>query len=142
MLPPDPENPPTGAAALGQWIPEGHYKAWKCEPAAHDGRSPSPHGKNRICSNASLSGAGPGEYPVNSAAVKELYDAAGTTVTGHAVARHVKAGAGADSWYWYEKIGSSVVADGTAVSGCSGCHSAAGSDAQHSGHDFIYTQIK
>ena len=46
----------------------------------------SPHGKQRICSNAILSGhATQDESPVDSSAVKELYDAAGTAIIGYAV---------------------------------------------------------
>ncbi len=138
----DPEVPPMGASAMGSWLAEGHYLKWKCEAAAHDARPQSPHSRNRICSNAKLSGAGAGEYPVDSASVKELFSGTATAPTGYAVARHHQAGTTGDSWYWYEKLGASVVADGTNVSGCAGCHQAAGSDAQHTGHDFIYTQVR
>jgi hypothetical protein len=123
------------------------YKQWKCEPEAHDGRSPSPHGKNRVCSNARLSAAGAGEYPVDAASVKELFAADGVTVSGYGVARHVKSGSTGDTWYWYERTASGVVADGTGEAGspktvCVACHAGAGSDAMHSGHDFVYTQVQ
>lgn len=66
------------------------------------------------------------------------------------------AGAAGDTWYWYERVplnspaphdGKGVVADGTGGSGPAkdifvGCHQGARSDAQHSGHDFVYTQVK
>jgi len=141
--------PATGADAdVKAWIAKGEYKkgAWKCETAVHDARPSSPHGKNLICSNATLSAHGAGEYPVGSAAVKELYDQAGTNVIGHATYRKVNAGGG-ESWIWYEDLNGSVVANGpgdkgTAKSVCVGCHMAAGSDANHSGHDFVYTQVK
>ncbi len=153
----DPQNPPTtGRAAIEAWLAAGVYKQWKCEPASHDARSPSPHGKNRICSNAKLSAAGTGEYPVDSAGVKELLDTDGTTLIGYAVYRHVSGGAGGDSWYWYERVpanhpaphdANGVVADGLGGAGpprdiCVGCHQGAGSDAMHSGHDMVYTQVR
>src|SRR4051812_36675170 len=73
--------PPTSSAAdIDAWIAEGHYKEWACEDKEHEARSPSPHGFNRICSNDVLSAAGDGEYPVDSAGVKELWDAAGGKV--------------------------------------------------------------
>ncbi len=70
--------------------------------------------------------------------------------------RHIKAGTTGDTWFWYEKVpldsaaphdAKGVVAFGDGSSGpakdiCVGCHAAAGSDAMHSGHDFVYTQVK
>ena len=144
--PPDPQLPPTSSAnELTAWADAEVYKQWACESAPHDARSPSPHGRNRICSNAKLSAHGAGEYPVGSATVKELFDGSGK-LTGRAIAVKLKAGAG-EAWYWYEKLGSSVVVSGLGDSGdaktvCVGCHAGAGSDAQHSGHDLIYTQVK
>jgi hypothetical protein len=139
--------PATGSDAdVKAWIAGGEYKKgnWKCEPAPHAARSPSPHGTTQICSNATLSAHGTGEFPVGSAAVKELYK--GNNVIGHAMYRKLSAGAG-ESWYWYEDMNGSVVANntgdsGTAKSVCVGCHSATGSDTMHSGHDFVYTQVK
>ena len=143
----DPQRPPAGEKDVEAWLANGLYKKWKCEGAAHDSRSPSPHKKNRICSNDALSAATGGEYPVDAAAVKELYDTAGATITGYAVYRHVKAGTTGDTWYWYERTDTGKVADGTGGDGapkniCVACHQAAGSDGNHSGHDFVYTQVK
>lgn len=149
------QTPPTGYTALEAWISEGHYLAWACEPAAHENRSPSPHGFNRICSNDLLSAHGTGEYPVGAASVKELYADDATTIVGYAVALHGTAGTEGGDWYWYERVpldhpaphdSNGVVADGTGEAGpamqiCVGCHVAAGLDADHSGHDFIYTQV-
>jgi hypothetical protein len=136
----DPQTPPTGAEAdIVAWIAKGDYKAWKSEPAVHDGRPISPHGKNRIFSNAKLSANGPGDYPVGSASVKELYDGAGA-LSGHAIGLKTKA-TGTDAWYWFEKVGTAVYANAQGAPGCNGCHSAAGSDVAHSGHDFVYTQV-
>ncbi|HEY0137209.1 MAG TPA: hypothetical protein VGB85_24165 [Nannocystis sp.] len=151
--------PPTaGHDAIQAWLMAGHYKSWKCETGVQDPISISPHGKQRICSNPILSAHTEAtEYPVDSAAVKELYDEAGTTIVGYAVYRHIKAGTGGDSWYWYEQLPldhpampdpeTGVIADGPGDSGnslkiCVGCHQATGSDAMHPGHDFVYEQIK
>lgn len=151
------QNPPEGAAAVESWLKGGAYLQWHCESAPHMARSPSPHGYNRICSNDLLSQAGAGEYPVGAAAVKELYDDGGKNIVGYAVERHRTAGKTGDTWYWYERVPltsaaphdsvTGVVADATGVSGpakdiCVGCHQAAGSDAGHSGHDFVYTQVR
>lgn len=139
--------PATGADAdVAAWLAKGDYKtgSWKCEPAPHAARSPSPHGTNLICSNATLSGHGAGEFPVGSAGVKELYE--GDKIIGRAMYRKLAVG-GAEAWYWYEDMNGQVVANdlgsaGGAKSICVGCHAAAGSDADHSGHDFVYTQVK
>jgi cytochrome c553 len=151
--------PATGSNDVTKaWLEKGYYKKWKCEEASHDARSPSPHGKNRICSNDLSAASGAGEYPVGAANVKELYDDAGASVIGYAIETHVKAGADPDSWYWYEfnpAVGAppkdgvtGLVANGLATDAkgpeatiCVGCHSAAGKDKDHFGHDFVYTQV-
>lgn len=137
----DAQTPPAGEKQIDPWLAGGMYKAWACESGPQDPRPNGVHGKNRVCSNSLMSKHGAGEYPVGAAAVKELFDGQGN-VTGYAVSLHFKAGKGADTWYWYERTGSRVVADGVGVGVCTGCHSAAGSDAQHQGHDFVYVQVK
>src|SRR5262245_32929758 len=69
------QTPPQGGSALEAWLAGGDYKKWKCESAAHEARSPSPHMINRICSNAVLSAdaGGTGTWKKGAAAVKELY---------------------------------------------------------------------
>jgi hypothetical protein len=161
------QTPPTNGAAVRAWLEAGSYKTWHCEPAPHASRSPSPHNMNRICAN-DLSSAyaaadgGAGERPEGTAAVKELYDATGTTIRGYAV--YLKAAAtssGGASWYWYEsdptvpasiRDSMDVIADGFGGSGggpngiCVSCHSAAGSNAAHTptpgSSDFVYTQVQ
>lgn len=146
----DPQTPPTGKAeAIDAWLKAGNYKGagWACEPAPHAARSPSPHGQNRICSNAKGSAHGAGEYPIGAAHVKEIYDSAGANIVGFAIEHKVAAGKG-EAWYWFERTDADgVVANGLGVAGteksvCVGCHAGAGSDAAHSGHDFVYTQVK
>lgn len=150
------QTPPTGYTALEAWIAEGHYLDWTCEAAVHDPVSPSPHTKNRICSNDLLSAHTTGEYPVGAASVKELVADDGVTIVGYAVALHTTAGTDGGDWYWYERVpldhpaphdANGVVADGTGEAGpamaiCVSCHAAAGVDAAHPGHDFVYTQVQ
>ncbi len=142
----DPQTPPTtGKADVEAWLGKGFYKSWHCEGAPHAARSPSPHGSNRICSNNLTSVAGAGEYPIGAASVKELLDQS-NAITGYAVYLKTAKGGG-ESFYWYERTGADVVGDGLGTSGppktvCVGCHTGAGSDANHSGHDFVYTQVK
>ena len=153
----DSQTPPEGNDALTAWLAAGSYLDWHCEAAAHDARSPSPHGQNRICSNDLLSTyTAEAEYPVGSAAVKELWDDTDTSIVGYAVYRHMTAGGDGVDWYWYEIVPSDstaphdangIVADGLGDTGpantiCVACHSAAGSDSSHSGHDYVYTQVE
>ncbi len=149
--------PVTGHDDIQAWLKAGHYKKWRCETGVQEPIMISPHGKQRICSNAILSAhTEMTEYPVDSAAVKELYDDAGAEIIGYAVYRHIKAGTDGGSWYWYEQVpadhpaphdADGVVADGPGDAGpskdiCVACHQATGIDADHPGHDFVYEQIK
>lgn len=128
------QTPPMGRAALEAWLARGDYKQWRCEPAPHPTRPPGAHGENRICSNDLLSGsAGPGEFPVGSASVKELFS--NGQLRGYAVGLRVSAGAGGSHWYWYERAGQTIYADGIDVPLCSGCHAGAP-------RDFVFTQVK
>jgi len=135
------QTPPQGRAALEPWLAEGHYRAWKCEPGISPPRPNGAHGRTRICSNDLASSHGSGEYAIGAAAVKELYSS-GDAISGYAVSHKLAAGTSGAAWYWYERIGSSIVADGVNVGLCSGCHSLAGKDASHQGHDFVYVQAR
>lgn len=139
--PGDAQTPPAGESALDTWLATGAYKAWACESGPMSPRPNGAHARNRVCSNDLARANSGGEYAVGAASVKELYDS-GTQVIGYAVSRHLKSGPSADTWYWYEKLGGHVNADGIAVPGCTGCHSAAGTDANHQGHDYVYFQVK
>lgn len=134
------QTPPQGQAAMQAWIAEGHYKTWRCETAISSPRPNGAHGRNRVCTNDVLSATTAGANPVGSASVKEIYGA-GDTPTGHAVSLKVAAGATGASWYWYERLGTSVVADGINVGSCAGCHASAG-QAGRMGRDFVYIQAK
>ncbi len=153
----DEQTPPTsGHVDIQAWLAEGHYESWTCESELHPFTvGVSPHGMQRICSNALMSAHGEGEYPPGASSVKELYGDDGVRY-GYAVSLHVEAGAGGDSWYWYEQVSADhpaphdergVVADGRGDAGpaksiCVGCHMAAGTDADHPGHDMVYAQIR
>ena len=158
----DAQTPPsTGADDIEAWLAKGDYKSWACETVDHPQMKVSPHGQNRVCSNAlsaGFKGSVGDERPIGSASVKELYDDASKLVgyaTGLKVASTSDAGA---NWYWYERVPldsaaphdeQGVVADGlggtgTAKSICVGCHAGAGSDAMHAvtaSSDFIYLQV-
>ena len=129
----DAQLPPQGHGALVAWLGAGHYKAWACEPAPHAARPPGAHGQNRICSNAMLSATTDGSYPVGAASVKELYR--NGALAGYAVGVKIAAPAAGTSWYWYEAVGSSVIADGVNVSLCSGCHA-------NAPRDHIFTRVE
>lgn len=152
------QTPPQGETAVKAWLATGAYKSWKCQPAEHVAVAPSPHSYNRICSNDVLAAGSP-PFAVGAAAVKELYSdsaANGGKVFGYAVYLKTAADDATNSganWYWYEDNPTldpdgGVVADGLGTSGnpktvCVGCHSLAGSDANHMGAgDFVYTQVK
>jgi hypothetical protein len=161
----DAQTPAMGHEAVTAWLAGGAYKQWHCEPSVHAARSPSPHGFNRICSNDVLSAdaTATGNWPMGSAAVKELYAAeTDTTPVGYAVYLKTQADSAAGAnWYWYEIVpldstaaphdSRGVVADGLGTTGtpakdiCVGCHAAAGSDGPHTpsvgGRDQVYTPI-
>ena len=129
----DEQSPPATHAELVPWLAEGHYLAWACEPEAHPARPPGAHGTNRICSNDLLSQSASGQFPVGAASVKELVR--GGEIEGFAVMRRITGDAAANAWYWYEAVGSSVIADGRSPGICTGCHGGAP-------RDFIFTRVE
>lgn len=118
------ELPPTQGAALEQWLAEGSYTSWAAESGPHP--SAGPHGGDvRTFVNASLFAsltAGAQSHDVGAAVVKELFD--GDAVEGWAVMVKVASDEGGDGWYWYERVGNNIYADGLGDSLCVGCHSA------------------
>ena len=112
--------------ALQQWLTDGNYKSWACEAASHGPTLGSPHGTVRICSNSLLSTATSGSYPVGAATVKELFS--GGAINGYALGVKVAAGEGANTWHWYERIGSSLVVNSVGAGICEGCHRNASRD--------------
>lgn len=133
--------PTTGAADIERWLATGAYRAWRCEAERHAARPGSAHSANRICTNERLSASeGAGEFPVGSAAVKELFNNAGA-LTGYAVSVRVREGGGGAGWYWYERLAPGrVVADSTGERGgartiCVSCHDGAP-------RDQVYTVVR
>ncbi len=146
----DAQTPPQGTdAVIRAWLTAGSYKGagWKCEPAVHANRSPSPHGMNKICNNTKLTASvAPGLYEFGAASVKELYMSDGTTIAGYATTlKLVDGDSDGSRWYFYEEMAGTVIANGKGTADnsdlCAGCHAGAGSDAGHSGRDFVYTQV-
>jgi len=146
--------PPTSNGGdVEAWLATASYKAWTCETASHPQIKVSPHGKNRICSNALITGftgAVGDERPKGSAAVKELYNDSDALV-GYAVSVKLedKSNGGAN-WYWYERTPSGVAADGKGDTGgaksiCVSCHTAAGVDNDmhfvNESSDYVYDVI-
>ncbi|NOT86447.1 MAG: hypothetical protein HOP02_17070 [Methylococcaceae bacterium] len=111
--------PPTGAAALEQWLAKGSYKSWHCEASVHAGATGSPHGTVRICTNPTLATAKAAPYPAGSAGVKELYTDG--KLSGFSVYVKTKEGEGKGNWYWYQK----GMADSIDAEACEGCHAKA-----------------
>jgi hypothetical protein len=130
----DAQTPATGALAnIDAWLVKEEFARWKCEPKATGASRDDAHGANRVCSNNLMSASANGDFPVGAANVKELFDSNGVR-KGFAFAVKVKAGRAEDTWYWYEKIGSRIVANGVSDSTCTGCHS-------KSPRDYVYVRV-
>lgn len=133
------EIPPLDPRAMQAWLDAGHYKSWSCEDAPNmktDGAAAiHVHGVTRVCNNPRLAASvADHEFPSGVASVKEEYS--GSKLMGHVVSLKVAAKSGSgDGWYWYAGASSA----GFGLTGCTGCHSAAGSDADHPGAgDYVY----
>lgn len=120
------ELPPTDSAALlEQWLMDGAYKSWPVESQIHP--SDGPHGGNvrtyvNTALEQSLAGAA-AMHPQGAATVKELYGDGDDAITGYAVmVKLAPDSAGGDGWYWYERLGGTVFADGAGVGLCTACH--------------------
>lgn len=116
---------PAEAAEVIALLEDGGYDSWSAEPAVHEARGSSPHGNVRVFINEALEGsleAGNDTHPVGAAAIKELYDEAGEELVGFAVEVKVTEGSTGDDWYWYMEAGGEVMAEGTGVELCVGCH--------------------
>lgn len=133
-----PGQVPVGGSRLFGWLKAGSYKAFARESAVH--LSIGPHGSVRVYLNPTLEAslkASRETHPVNSAAVKEIYESDKTTLKGWAVSVKFQAdSADGNGWYWYEVLsvtdGQSPVADGRGLSGCANCHG--------SGKDYLITR--
>jgi hypothetical protein len=143
-------EPPTGSASeMAEWIRGGTYLGWACEDAPHAPRAPSPHPRNRICSNPALSAAAnDAALPVGVATVKEIFNATGDEPVAYAVIVKVAEGGAADpaAYYYFEgDLTSAPAAEGTGDSGgvaqtvCYECHSH-GPDAD--GREQLFTIVR
>ncbi len=117
--------PPLPGDALLPWLQDNRYAGWAAESGVHPSAGPHGGGVRTFVNDALFDSlaAGDATHPEGAAVVKELYD--GGTLDGWAVMLKVTPGTGGASWYWYEIIGASVVADDTDVGLCVGCHSSA-----------------
>jgi hypothetical protein len=127
-------RPPQGQPELEAWLAQGVYlqPPWHCETTIVGPRLNGAHGRNRTCTNDILLGADSVPYPPGAASVKEMFDAQ-SRPNGYAVSLKIGAGAADETWYWYERPGSSAtsrpVADGVAVDICGkACHADAPRD--------------
>ncbi len=133
------QNPPEGDAALQAWLADELYLDWTCQPSVGPGADSSIHGRRRICHNDVLAAALDGEpLPVGSAVVKELYND-NDERQGTAVLKKVAEGSTGASWYWYERIGVVVTADGKDAAACTVCHAFAEDEG---GREMIYVDVE
>jgi hypothetical protein len=139
----DPQRPPAETKQVEAWLARGFYKDWRCEdePTAKADGAPAIHahgGKSLVCTNALLvrtEREGDEEYPEGVASVKEILDADGKVTLTAVAVKIAEWSDGGEGWYWYEGARYS----GVGISTCAGCHSAAGTDADHPGPgDFVY----
>lgn len=150
--------PPEGAAALKPWLEAKSYAAWDCQPQSHPPLPISPHLFSRVCVTTQARGRAVGRgdagspFPNGAAAVKELLGADGKTPSGYAVTLKIaEDSADGAGWYYYEEAKaidpSGPIADGRGDDAkiretCANCHSAAGKDESHPGHDFMYSIVE
>jgi hypothetical protein len=141
----DPQVPPSSAERMAEWLEafesNGWEKDWVCEADFTEKVGGDPdihvHGANRVCNNQALAAATlevDAELPAGVAALKFVE---------RGIYVEVKLSAASDGgrgWFWYAPGGE---ISGTGLAGCTGCHSAAGADADHPGlGDYVYFQVK
>lgn len=141
----EPQVPPGGAADMAVWLDafeaNDWIAQWVCEEDFSDKTDGAAeihvHGANRVCNNQALAAASldeASELPVGAAALKFVE-------RGIYVEVKVRTESdGGDGWFWYAPGGAPA---GLGVTGCTGCHAAAGVDADHPGlGDYVYFQVK
>lgn len=128
-------------AGIEHWLDAVFYETWACSEI-RPSRPPGGTTPMRVCSNHLASTHGAGEYPIGSVAVRELYDASHTRITGRAVIVKTKAGGG-EAWYWYERrdgtLNASAMGDASQAKPCVQCHQRA--NASLFGHDLVFNQV-
>src|SRR5262249_34159102 len=129
-------------AAIERWLDAAHYESWPCTPIRASRPPATSTRPMKVCSNHTLSTAGPGEYPIGSVDVRIFYDAAHTHIVGRALTVKTKAGGG-EAFYWYEKINGNLNAsahgDAAQARPCVQCHEKASPSLF--GHDFVFNQV-
>lgn len=127
----------TSEAGITAFVREGRYKDWLAEPAVHETRAP--HGsKVRVFFNDTVVQslrAGNATHPVGSILVKEMYEADGKMLRGHALDVKISEGTGKDTWLFYEGFVPDYASNyyGRGHSTCHGCHA--------SGSDYVTTAL-
>lgn len=129
----EPDQVPTDPEVLLAWLRAEPYLEWPAESAIH--ASTGPHfGNVRTWVNPALVDsldAGDEQHPAGAATVKELY-ADGQTRRGWSVSiKLADDSEDGDQWLWYEWYDGAVLASGSGLSVCTGCHG--------SGVDFVRT---
>jgi hypothetical protein len=115
----------TSEPGIVTFVKERRYQGWFAEPAVHE--SSGPHGQVRVFFNdtavESLR-ANNATHPVGSILVKELYAPDGKQLVGHALDVKVEAGAGKDTWLFFEGAlpGYKNNFYGRGHEACHGCH--------------------
>ncbi len=117
----------TSEQGIVSFVKERKYGDWLAEPAVHP--SSGPHGPVRVFFNGTSVDslrANNATHPVGSILVKELYAPDGTELIGHALDVKVEAGAGKDTWLFFEGTlpGYRDNFYGRGHETCHGCHEA------------------
>lgn len=123
-----PEVPAADADAAFEFVTCRRYIDSPAETERHG--TSSPHGdETRVWINHTMEEAlmaNATEMPVGSVSTKEIYS--NGAQQGWALMVKVAAGTSADTWYWYEVLGSEPgtepVVAAVGASACTGCHSA------------------
>lgn len=131
----DPQNPPTSAGPLRQWLIAGMYGGWHAESAVHPSGGPHGGSVRTFLNDAAFDSlqAGNAQHPRGAAVVKELYFGTERVLGWAAEIKLDDDSAGGANWYWYE--GASLAGRGLTI--CTSCH---GSDYRDfRSKDFILT---
>ncbi len=117
---------PNGRSSLEAFLDRAEHRGFAKESGPHP--SAGPHFGDVVAYvspklEESLAG-GNTTHPVGAGAVKELFGrGGGTEPIGYTVYVKVRQGAGAESYYWYERFDGNQFANGVAEGVCVGCHS-------------------
>ncbi len=126
----DPQIPPANTVDLQSWLRQAFYRDWRrvSELRYSYHQIPSPmRGERRYLNEAlytSLVCDGVDPHPKGAAAVQELFDLGNENAVGWSVNRKLQADSDEGrGWYWYQEFDGRVLAAGSGVGECVGCHS-------------------